>query len=129
MTAASRTQQWALLVVAAKRDAPASVQRWSPSWVSREKAVAHHNSAKLVGAGFFSPLSHVHLDVHNVYVLWFNHLDILFKLPNQQYSTERRKGSNIFFLWAFTKLFFFFFKQRSFSGWMEAFIFCLLDPA
>lgn len=54
-TAASRTLQWALWVVAAKRDAPASVQRWSPSWVSREKAVAHHNSAKLVGTGFFFP--------------------------------------------------------------------------
>lgn len=55
MMAASRTLQWALLVVVAKRDAPASVQRWSPSWVSHEKAVARHNSAKLVGTGFFSP--------------------------------------------------------------------------
>lgn len=56
MMAASQILQWALLAVVAKRDAPALVQRWSPSWVSHGKAVARHNSAKLVGTGFFSPL-------------------------------------------------------------------------
>lgn len=74
----------------------------------------------------FFLLSNYHLNVPNIYVLWFNHLDILLKLPNQQYSTEWRKRSNIFFLWTFTKLFF---LAKSFSGWTEAFIFCLLEPA
>lgn len=126
--AASRTRQWALWVVAAKRDAPALVQRWSLSWGYQEKAVAHHNSAKLVGTRFFFSLSNYHLNVHNTYVLQFNHLKILLKLPHQRYSVEWRKWSIIFFLGIFTKLFFFL-KQRSFSGCTDAFLFCLLEPA
>lgn len=104
--AASRTRQWAPLAVAARRDDPASAQRWSPLWVSRGKAVARHNLAKLVGTGFFFPLWN-YLNVHNVHALWFICLDILLKLPNQQYSSKRRKQSNIcisFLVWTFTKL-------------------------
>lgn len=107
MTAASRTRRWVPLAAAAKRDAPALVQRWSPSWGCPERAVARHSSAKLVGTTFFFSLSHYHLNVHNTYVLQFNQLKILLKLPHQQYSLEWRKWSIVFFLWTFTKLFFF----------------------
>lgn len=101
--AASRTRQWALLVVAAKRGAPALVRRWLPSWGYRGKAVALHNSAKLVGTAFCFFLSNYHLNVHISYVLQLNNLKILLKLPHQQCSMEWRKWSIIIFLWTFTK--------------------------
>lgn len=45
---------------------------------------------------FFSLWRH-HFNVHNMHLLRFIHLAVLLKLPDQQYSSERRKCSSIFF--------------------------------